>query len=327
MDIKFLQTMLYRYYHYGISPGARSSYSSSQTGYLNFCSMIQHNPIPAHKSTILLFVMHLATSGLSHTTIKVYLSAVCSMHVATDQHTVFNQQLTPQLQQVLKRIQHTQPISNPPWIRRPITLDIMKAIFSLLLKKSPSYKTAMLCAARCTAFFGFLHSSEMTVPSQDTYDPTIHLSIQDVAVDNKSSPSMVRILIKQSKTNLFHQGVYIYLGRIGNAICPVKAILSYLALEGDVSGPLFIFQTGKMPTHQIFSDTLDGLLDELHFKKENFNSHSFRIGTATSAKAANISDTHIKMLGRWKSNAYKLYIQTPLQEIADLSRVLAAGVK
>ena len=82
-----------------------------------------------------------------------------------------------------------------------------------------------------------------------------------------------------------------------------------------------------MLTRQLFSDTLDGLLHELHFKKENFNTHSFRIGAATSAKAVNTSDTHIQMLGRWKSNTYKLYIQTPPQEIANLSRVLAAGAK
>ena len=82
-----------------------------------------------------------------------------------------------------------------------------------------------------------------------------------------------------------------------------------------------------MLTCQISSDTLDSLLEKLHFKKENFNTHSFRIGAVTSAKAANISDTHIQMLGRWKSNAYKLYIQTPPQEIANLSRVLAAGAK
>ena len=48
--------------------------------------MIQLNPIPANEYTILLFVMHLATSGLSYTTIKVYLSAIHSMHVATGQH-------------------------------------------------------------------------------------------------------------------------------------------------------------------------------------------------------------------------------------------------
>ena len=95
----------------------------------------------------------------------------------------------------------------------PITLDIMKATLNLLLQKDASYDNIMMWAACCTAFLGFLQSSEMTVPSQDThiYDPTIHLSIKDVAVDNKSSPTILRIRTKQSKTNPFHQDVYIYL--------------------------------------------------------------------------------------------------------------------
>ena len=131
---------------------------------------------------------------------------------------------------------------------------------------------------------------------------------------------MVHIRIKQSKTDPFRQGVYIYLGRTDNNICPVKAILPYLALRGNVPGPLFILKNGRRLTRQIFSVTLDGLLEELHFKKEHLNTHSFHIGAATSAKA-------IQMLGRWKSNAYKLYIQTPPQEIANLSKVLAAGAK
>ena len=88
-----------------------------------------------------------------------------------------------------------------------------------------------------------------------------------------------------------------------------------------------MLKNGRRLTRQIFSVTLDGLLEELHFKKEHFNTHSFRIGAATSAKAANMSDTYIQMLGRWKSNAYKLYIQIPPQEIANLSKLLAAGTK
>ena len=119
---------------------------------------------------------------------------------------------------------------------------------------------------------------------------------------------MVRIRIKQSKTDPFHQGVYIYLGRTDKNISPIKAILPYFALQGNVPGPLFIIKNGRTLTRQSFSVTLDGLLKELHFKTEHFNIHSFRIGAATSAKAANMSDIYIQMLGRWKSNAYKLYI-------------------
>ena len=249
------------------------------------------------------------------------------MHITTGQHTIFNQQLTPRLQQVLKGIQKTYTISKPPRVRRPITLDIMKAIFTLLKQKPPSYNNTMIWAACCIAFFGFLRSSELTVPAQDTYDSNIHLSVQDIAVNNKSAPTMVRIRIKQSKTDPFRQGVDIYLGRTNNNVCPVTAILPYLALRGNASGPLFMLHDGRLLTRQIFSSILDSLLKELHLNQEDFNTHSFRIGAATSAKAANISDTHIQMLGRWKSNAYKLYIQTPPQQLANLSKVLAGGPK
>ena len=34
-----------------------------------------------------------------------------------------------------------------------------------------------------------------------------------------------------------------------------------------------------------------------------------------------------KMHGRWKTYAYKLYIQTPPQELANSSKILAAGPK
>ena len=59
-----------------------------------------------------------------------------------------------------------------------------------------------------------------------------------------------------------------------------------------------------MLTRQYFSAALDDLLTQMCLPKAEFNTHSFCIGAATSAKAANISDVHIKMLGEWKSDVY-----------------------
>ena len=42
-----------------------------------------------------------------------------------------------------------------------------------------------------------------------------------------------------------------------------------------------------------------------------FSGHSFRSGAATAAASQGINDATIKMLGRWKSEAYQLYIKTP----------------
>ena len=96
-----------------------------------------------------------------------------------------------------------------------------------------------------------------------------------------------------------------------------------MSLRGNTPGTLFILEDGQYLTRSLFGNFLDNLLDVLHLKKEHFNTHSFRTGAASSARAANILDHQIQMLGR--SNAYKLYIRTPPTDLANLLKVLAAG--
>ena len=50
-----------------------------------------------------------------------------------------------------------------------------------------------------------------------------------------------------------------------------------------------------------------------------------RIGAVTSAQDSGISDANIQMLGRWKCNAYKLYIRTLREDLAKLLGQLVAG--
>ena len=54
-------------------------------------------------------------------------------------------------------------------------------------------------------------------------------------------------------------------------------------------------------------------LQQAKIDSRGYSTHSFRIGMATSAKDAGISDVHIKMLGRWKSEAYQLYVRLSWQ--------------
>ena len=180
-------------------------------------------------------------------------------------------------------------------------------------------------AACCLAFFGFLRSSEFTIPTQSGYDPEVHLSPKDVAVDNRAKPRMLKVIIKQSKTDPFRQGVTLCLGKTDSQLCPVDAPLPYMAVRGNREGPLFIMADGRRLTRQLFSDSLDNILASLRLDSGEYNTHSFRIGAATSASEAGIPDSTIMMLGRWQSNAYQRYIKTTPEKLAQLSQTLATG--
>ena len=244
LDLPHLQVALQEYFANGAARSTWRTYAVVQRRYLTFCAAARRQAVPTTETSLMLFATDLATSGLAYTSIKVYLAAVRHLHVTKGKHSQFTAQLTPRLQQVLKGIKKAQAVSRQPATRRPITLTILKGIRATLLSQPRRFSNIMTWAACCLAFFG-LRSSEFTVPSQYEYDGSVHLSVRDISIDSRSAPRMIRVRIKQSKTDPFLQGVDIYLGRTDTDICPVKAILPYLAIRGNRPGPLFIQEDGK----------------------------------------------------------------------------------
>ena len=148
---------------------------------------------------------------------------------------------------------------------------------TLLACNPKDYHNIMVWAACCVAFFGCLHCSKFTVPDQTSYDPTNHLSYDDVSIDNKVSPRMILLHIKQSKTDATRQGAQVVLGVTGKDICPVKALLPYLVIRRAQPGPLFITPDNHHLTQPLFRSMLHSLLKQVGLRAEQFNTHSFRI--------------------------------------------------
>ena len=174
----------------------------------------------------------------------------------------------------------------------------------------------MLWAACCLGFFGFLRAGEFTINS--TIDPSIHLTVQDLQVDAEVNPSGLRVCIKSSKTHPFRQGCFIYLGRGQAPLCPISAILAYLHLRGPSSGPPFIDTHGRPLTRSRLSSFVQSVLQGSGIPGQ-FSGHSFRIGAATTAAQCGIPDHLIKTMGRWTSDAYQVYIRTPVESILEVS--------
>ena len=74
--------------------------------------------------------------------------------------------------------------------------------------------------------------------------------------------------------------------------------------------PLFTFASGKPLSRSSCLKHLHAALSKMGYNHKNFNTHSFRIGAATSAAHAGISTSLIKVLGRWRSDAYRRYTRS-----------------
>ena len=144
--------------------------------------------------------------------------------------------------------------------------------------------------------FAFLRAGEMTVPGDDSYDPSVHLSINDISVDDSKNPSMMSIKIKQSKTDPFPKGISLFVGKTYSALCPISAMLSYLCARGMEAGPLFWFQDGKVLTRQRFVMAVREGLDKVGINSSKYSGHSFRIGVAITAAKNDVEDSVIKTL-------------------------------
>ena len=175
----------------------------------------------------------------------------------------------------------------------------------------------MLWAACCLGFFGFLRSGEFTVPEDGEFDPGKHLSFSDLAVDSLSTPKVLSVCIKQSKTDPFRLGVTIFVGKIDAFLCPVSA---YLVLSGPWEGLLFRFQNDLPLCHSRLVVALRDVLGKVGCKPEDYAGYSFRIGTATTAAACSIPVQTIKMLGGWRSEAYRLYVRLPREHLTSINK-------
>ena len=125
--------------------------------------------------------------------------------------------------------------------RLPISPTILPGLRQVWEKSRHGFDNIMLWAACTTCFFGFLRSGEIAAPSAHNFDPSYHLTLGDIAVDNPSHPLAIRVCIKASKTDPFRKGVQIFLGRTGDHLCLVAALLAYVAIRGKQPGPLFCF--------------------------------------------------------------------------------------
>ena len=314
-----------RYFEHGLAASTRRTYQAGINKFVHFCTVYNiSNPLPVSQSVLCLFISYLAKSGLAYGTIRTYLAAIRYLQISQDLPEPRESSM-PKLSLVERGIRRVKSIEETGRVRLPITPNILRQLRALWAGNANEFDTIMLWAACCTAFFGFFRLGELTSQSTSGRSSAYGVSVGDVAVDNQENPSVIRIHLQKSKTDQFGRGVDIYMGRTGEDLCPMSALLAYLAVRGKESGPLFRLKDGRYLTKDIFITRVRSALTVLGYDSSAYAGHSFRIGAATTAAEQGVEDSVIKMLGRWESSAYQLYVRASSQMLASMSKRLVTS--
>ena len=206
-----------------------------------------------------------------------------------------------------------------PIIIYPSTPQILSLLHNSWTGTSLSYESRLLWAACCLGFYGFLRVGKFTVRDLSSpLNPDI-ISVLDISRAPGDPPNYICIHLRVSKTDPFGRGVHVYLGRTGSVICPVATSLSFVAVcPSHLTGPLLRFLDGSTLTRTFLISAVKRALAAAGVNPSRYSGHSFRIGAATSAALTGMPDHTIKMLARWESSAYALYVWTLAEELVSI---------
>ena len=326
LDVPELEGSIQKYFKLGLAPASHHTYNAALKRFYLFCTKFNiTTPFPVSERILCAFTAYLADKNLSPQTGKVYLSAVRNMQISLGLPDPRDQSSLP----ILKRVQAgvaraAKSRGKAPRIRLPITYQLLTLIQNHLTITNHQERT-VIWAIACTAFFGFFRLGELLPTSDETQGLSKCLLWEDVAVDDRTNPTMFKLFLQQSKWDQFGTGAHIILGRTTGQACPVSALTRYLEAHPHTQGPLFLDSQEKPVKKTWFVTEIRTILRTLGYPQDKYAGHSFRIGAATAAAQNGLEDSVTKTLGRWQSSAFLQYIKTPQTHLATLSQSLTKG--
>lgn len=271
------------------------------------------------------YVVTLACGGVKAATAKFHLAGLRQAHIKAG--------LTPpnwgkmaKLAQIRRGWERWE-VSNGPksLVRHPVRWHHMKALQVAWAKEKE--RGCMLWAAACMCFFGCLRAGEALAPETGEFDVGAHLAWADVEIGSRDGKQVIRVRIKESKTDKLRKGAYVWLESVEGPVCPVTAVMTFMVDRRAGPGPFFVDGQGVALTRSVFVKEVKSALESQGWSSDGISGHSFRIGAATAAAAGGATDEEVKALGRWKSREYQGYIRREGPPAPGASKCLREGAE
>ena len=296
----------------GWAPRTRSGYGSAIKRYLAFASTYSLEPLPLTEPMLLRYVAHLNLAQLAPSTIKNYLSALRAwvLSLGFQEPCIW----TPRVQLACRAVGKAHP---PPRQPLPIGYELLSKLIRLL---SPSHDHLLIASALSLQYFACLRASELCSNPALSIVPTR----ADISFFHSGSSLAMVYNCRTSKTS--HHGFKVHVGCSGKPTCAPCIMHHFLPrFPVEPASPLFRFSSGSLLSYPVYNSIIKSLVQLAGLDPTHYSSHSVRAGAATQAAEAGLDPDSIKRLGRWRSDAYMVYLRPPPESYAAFAPALTSN--
>ena len=193
-------------------------------------------------------------------------------------------------------------------------INIHQLVRSLVFTNSSAWQRSLFGTMFLVAFYGLFRLGELVTKSTHLGSSVVQYhSLTCLTCNANGLPHTAKISISEYKHNPSKRPFHILIAREDSpSLCPVTALLEYTRPRGDRPDPLFCNADFSSVSFHQFNTELQRCLIYCGLDIRRFKSHSFRIGGACHAADKGFSDAQIRALGRWKSDAFKVYLRSEI---------------
>ena len=300
--------------------GTNSNLRSQFRGYFAYCIYFRRVPLPADLDTVCGYAQFLSRS-VKHPTILNYLSGLKMLHIILGHPYPFTGDAILRL--LLRGLHRLHP--HTPDRAPPITPQILLQVF-----RSMDHQSSLECCVFSCGLFIFFSMSRVgsILPKSPSTSPDKFLTKKRV---NLCSPDVMVVTLLHTKTIQFGERIlHIPLIRSDTPLCPVSAYQhAELLLRAPDRMPAFAFRAADSSvsplTSKIFVDVFRSLLTRARVPlPSSYRGHSFRRGGASWAFNNGVPGELIQVIGDWKSEAYKVYLEFSMNSKIFIAQQLSA---
>ncbi|KAF7308081.1 hypothetical protein MKEN_01170500 [Mycena kentingensis (nom. inval.)] len=307
---------------HGWADGSLETYGSGLLLYHAFCDaqrVPEVDRAPASTDLIARFIAF-AAGSYAGKTLRTYLAGVQAWHVL---HGVAWRLDDLQSEVLLRAATALQPPSSSRKKRKPYTPSILISILSQL--DPTNHFDAAVAACLTVAFYSCARLGELTVRNLSDFDPSKHAKPDDIreTTDN-SGNAVTSIFIPQTKAAPC--GEDIIFARQLDASDPRAALDAHLRINSPPQRA-HIFSYPHAKTRRPL--TKPAFLKRVHEAmraagEEPLQGHGIRIGSTLFYLLRGVPFDVVKTMGRWKSDAFQLYLRKHAQILAPYIQAVPA---